>query len=43
MEKIANWKHNSGKSKRTKGLCKGRVRARKEALRALKKQLAVVK
>jgi hypothetical protein len=43
MEKIPNWLHNSGKPKQTKGLCKGQVRARKQALRALKKQFAVVK
>jgi hypothetical protein len=43
MSKVPNWQHNSGKRKQTKGLCKGQVRARKEALRALKKQLAVVK
>ncbi len=27
-----NWKHNSGKSKRTKGMCKGQIVARKQAL-----------
>ena len=30
-----NWKHNSGKSKRTKGMCKGQIVARKQALKAL--------
>ena len=41
MEKVPNWLHNSGKRKRTKGLCKGQVRARKQSLNSLKKQLNV--
>jgi len=36
-----NWRHNSGKPKTTKGTCKGKLRARKQALQALKKQLNV--
>jgi hypothetical protein len=36
-----NWRHNSGKPKTTKGTCKGKLRARKQALSALKKQLNV--
>jgi len=36
-----NWQHNSGKPKQTKGLCKGQVRARKQSLNPLKKQLNV--
>jgi len=31
-----NWQHNSGKDKKGKGTCKGRLRARKESLRQLK-------
>ena len=34
-----NWQHNSGKNKTTKGTCKGKIRARKQSLNALKKQL----
>ena len=30
-----NWKHNSGKSKQTKGMCKGQIVARKQALKSL--------
>jgi len=37
--KMPNWQHNSGKPKNGKGTCKGRLRARKEALRALKRKL----
>ena len=33
-----NWQHNSGKDKKGKGACKGRLRASKEALRALKRK-----
>lgn len=33
---IKNWQHNSGKDKKGKGTCKGRLRARKESLRQLK-------
>jgi len=43
MEKIANWRHNSGKPKQTKGLCKGQIRARKQSLKALKKKFELVK
>jgi len=39
--KIPNWAHNSGKQKRTRGTCKGQIRARKQALQSLKKQLNV--
>lgn len=35
-----NWKHNSGKAKKTKGVCKARLKARRQALKALKKKLA---
>jgi len=33
-----NWKHNSGKEKKGKGTCKGRLRSRRESLRQLKKR-----
>ena len=36
-----NWQHNSGKSKQTKGMCKGKIKARKQALQSLKQQLQV--
>tara|TARA_R110001592_G_scaffold80079_1_gene238861 strand:- start:308 stop:430 length:123 start_codon:yes stop_codon:yes gene_type:complete len=29
-----NWQKNSGKSKKTKGVAKGRIKARKQALKA---------
>jgi len=35
-----NWQHNSGKRKRTRGIAKGKIRARKQALNALKQQLS---
>jgi hypothetical protein len=34
-----NWQHNSGKNKQTKGICKGKVKARKQALQHLKLKL----
>jgi len=40
--KVPNWQHNSGKDKNGKGCCKGQLRARKEALRALKRKLGAV-
>jgi hypothetical protein len=30
-----NWQHNSGKPKRTKGISKGKIKSRKQALKAL--------
>jgi hypothetical protein len=33
--KVPNWQHNSGKDKRTKGTCKGRLNARKQSLKSL--------
>ena len=33
--KVPNWQHNSGKDKRTKGTCKGRLKARKQSLKSL--------
>jgi len=34
-----NWIHNSGKSKKTKGTCKGKLKARKQVLQFLKIKL----
>ena len=34
-----NWQHNSGKAKKGKGVCKGVIKARKQALQALKAKL----
>jgi len=31
-----NWKHNSGKSKKGRGVGKGVIKARRQALKALK-------
>jgi len=36
-----NWQHNSGKRKRTRGIAKGKLKARKQSLNALKQQLQV--
>jgi hypothetical protein len=30
-----NWQHNSGKRKQTKGMCKGKIKSRKQSLKAL--------
>ena len=38
-----NWQKNSGKSKKTKGTCKGVIKARKQALKALKLKLVTSK
>ncbi len=35
-----NWQKNSGKNKKGKGMCKGIIKARKQALKALKAKLA---
>ena len=37
--KLPNWQHHSKKEKHSKGTCKGRIRASKQRLRALKKKL----
>ena len=37
---IKNCHHNSGKAKKGKGMCKGRLKARRQALRALKNKIA---
>jgi hypothetical protein len=34
-----NWQKNSGKQKKSRGVCKGIIQARKQALRALKNKL----
>lgn len=36
-----NWIHNSGKQKKTKGTCKGKLKARKQVLQSLKRKLIV--
>jgi hypothetical protein len=38
-----NWIHNSGKRKNTKGSCKGKLKARKQALQHIKRKLEVIK
>ena len=35
-----NWAHNSGKAKKAKGMCKAQLKARRQALRALKARIA---
>ena len=36
---IPNYIHNSGKNKKGRGIAKGRIKARKESLKALKAKL----
>ena len=36
MSTTPNWMKNSGKSKKAKGMCKGQLKARRQALKALK-------
>ena len=36
---IPNYIHNSGKNKKGRGIAKGRIKARKQALKALKARL----
>ena len=36
-----NWQKNSGKGKKTRGMCKGQIKARKQALQSLKLSLNV--
>jgi len=33
-----NWQHHSNKDKKGKGCCKGRLKARKQSLEALKRR-----
>ena len=35
-----NWQHHSNKAKKTKGTCKGVLKARKQALKALKAKIS---
>jgi len=35
MSTTPNWAHNSGKDKKRKGVCKARLKARRQALKAL--------
>jgi len=37
---IPNWQHHSKKAKKGKGTCKGILRARKQALKALKVKIS---
>jgi hypothetical protein len=39
--KTPNWIHNSGKQKNTKGISKGKIRARKQVLQHLKEKYKV--
>ena len=34
-----NWQKNSGKNKKGRGIAKGRIKARKQALKALKARI----
>ena len=36
MTQVPNWKHNSGKQRKGRGVSKGVIKARKQALKALK-------
>ena len=36
---MPNWQHNSGKPKKGRGVSKGVIRARRQALRSLKNKL----
>ena len=38
--KVPNWQKHSKKDKKTKGMCKGQLRARRQALKALKAKLS---
>ena len=40
MISLPNWVHNSGKVKRGKGTCKGRLKARKQALKVIQNKFA---
>ena len=37
-----NWVHNSGKKKNTKGLSKGKIKARKQVLQSIKAKYKVL-
>ena len=34
-----NWQHHSKKGKKTKGMCKAQLKARRQSLKALKQKL----
>jgi len=36
-----NWQHNSGKQKKGRGTSKGKLKARKQSLNALKQRLQI--
>ena len=38
---VPNWQKHSNKGKKTKGMCKGQLKARRQSLKALKLQLNV--
>ena len=40
---VPNWQKHSNKPKNTKGMCKGVIKSRKTALKALKLKLQVCK
>ena len=35
-----NWQHHSNKAKKTKGMCKAQLKARRQSLKALKLKLS---
>lgn len=39
MNVTPNWAHHSRKDKKSKGMCKAQLKARKQALAALKRKL----
>ena len=39
MTLVPNWQKHSAKDHKSKGMCKGQLKARKQALRALKRKL----
>jgi hypothetical protein len=39
--KVPNWKHHSKKDKKTKGICKAQLKARRQSLKALKNRLMI--
>jgi len=40
MSNTPNWAHNSGKNKKGRGVAKGRIRARRQALKCLKVKIS---
>ncbi len=39
MTSTPNWMHHSSKSKKTKGMCKAKLKARRQSLKALRQKL----